>query len=436
MTDEASEPRTLEGWTSFLSDLNPDRIELGLGRVREVFSRLGLEPLGSLPVIEFAGTNGKGSTAALVATTLEEAGVPCGLYTSPHLLRFNERVRINGADVGDDQLCRAFSAVYRASRDGTFVPLTYFEYTTLAALWCFREAGVKALCLEIGLGGRLDAVNVMDADIAVIVSIGFDHMAILGDTLGKIAGEKAGIVKQGAAAAVCGRLPDEAMDVVEKRCRECGAPLFAQGRDFDFKKDGAKWRFTEKGWASRTLPQPLAPVECAAVAAEVLSRLGSVKKPLEAHGLWEAADRAFAKVCLPGRMQKVHSRPDVYFDVAHNVPAAAHLKAALDSRRVKGRRLAVCGMLRDKDVEGVLKILAPCFSSFYCATLHTGRGEDASRLCRALPASVRLVKSFDDVRGALSACLADADPDDEIVVFGSFVTVAEAASCGPEIFNR
>ena len=425
MTLQQGEPSTLEGWTSFLAGLNPDRIELGLGRVGEVFRRLHLDSLKALPTVEFAGTNGKGSTAALVAATLEEAGVPCGLYTSPHLLRFNERVVINGREAADADLCRGFSAVYRASHEGALVPLTYFEYTTLAALWCFREAGVKALCLEIGLGGRLDAVNIVDADIAAIVSIGFDHMAILGDTLGKIAHEKAGIIKEGAVAAVTGVLPSEAFEVVKARCAECSVPLCSQGRDFEFERRGDGFRFSDDAGA-HDLPSPLAPVECAAVASEIISRLPSVKKPLAAHELWDAASRALARTSLPGRMQKVRSKPDLYFDVAHNVPAAAHLKAALSARRPQGRRIAVCGMLRDKDVEGVLSVLAPCFSSFHCASLHCGRGEEASRLMRALPEGMARAE-HESVADALSSALFEAGPCDEVVVFGSFVTVAEAA---------
>lgn len=434
MTLQHGEPSTLEGWTSFLSDLDPDRIELGLGRVGEVFRRLSLGALSALPAVEFAGTNGKGSTAALVASTLEEAGVPCGLYTSPHLLRFNERVVINGKEASDAELCRGFSAVFRASHDGPFVPLTYFEYTTLAALWCFREAGVKALCLEIGLGGRLDAVNIVDADIAAIVSIGFDHMAILGDTLGKIAGEKAGIIKEGALAAVTGALPPEAFEVVRDRCSGRGVPLLSQGRDFEFERQGGGYRF-RNGAESHDLPSPLAPVECAAVAAEIISLLPSVRKPLAARDLWGAASRAFARTCLPGRMQKVRSKPDLYFDVAHNVPAAQHLRAALSARKVEGRRIAVCGMLRDKDVEGVLSVLAPCFSSFHCASLRCGRGEEASRLMRALPAGMARA-GHESVAQALSSALSEAGPCDEVVVFGSFVTVAEAARALGAPVNR
>ena len=425
MTLQPGEPSTLEGWTSFLSDLNPDRIELGLGRVGEVFKRMGLDSLRALPTVEFAGTNGKGSTAALVAATLEEAGVPCGLYTSPHLLRFNERVVMRGNEAADDELCQGFSAVYRASHEGAFVPLTYFEYTTLAALWCFREAGVKALCLEIGLGGRLDAVNIVDADIAAIVSIGFDHMAILGNTLGKIAHEKAGIIKQGAVAAVTGVLPSEAFEVVKARCAECTVPLCSQGRDFGFEKHDGGYRFTDAS-GSHDLPSPLAPVECAAVACEIISRLPSINKPFNASDLWKAASSALARTSLPGRMQKARSKPDVYFDVAHNVPAAQHLKAALSARRPQGRRIAVCGMLRDKDVEGVLSVLAPCFSSFHCASLHCGRGEESSRLMRALPEGMARAE-HESVAQALSSALLEAGPSDEIVVFGSFVTVAEAA---------
>ena len=438
MTPREALPGTLNEWVNFLSDLNPDHIELGLERVRTVLLRLKLDNLKNIPVIEFAGTNGKGSTAALVAATLDEAGIACGLYTSPHLHRFNERVRINGHDIDDVMLCDALSAVYEAANAQSPVSLTYFEYTTLAALWCFNAAKVRAMCLEIGLGGRLDAVNVIDADIAVIVSIGFDHMAILGNTLSKIAYEKVGIIKKGSVT-ITGELPPEAAAVVKSRCSELESPLFSQGEDFWFEKNGDGFCYRDKQKNVQNFPSPLVPVECAAVASAVISKLAGLKKLPESTELFMAERRVISRVCLPGRMQRVHQCPDVYFDVAHNVPAAEHLKKALLSRPKPKRRLAVVGMLRDKDIEGVLGILCGCFDAFYTATLHSGRGENAQRLQDALIKSgcrPSLVKSYDSVSSALKACVDEATPCDEIVVFGSFVTVSEASDCASEIFCR
>ncbi|MGN1281327.1 MAG: bifunctional folylpolyglutamate synthase/dihydrofolate synthase, partial [Succinivibrio sp.] len=187
-------PGSLETWLDYLNSINPEHMELGLDRVNVVLDKLNLSVLKSIPVVEVAGTNGKGSTAALIAGAINSSGLKAGLYTSPHLHRFNERINIASADVSDDLLCEALSSVYDAAGD---VPLTYFEYTTLAALVCFDRAGVDAAILEIGLGGRLDAVNALDADICVITSIGLDHTHILGNTIEKIAKEKAGIIKDG-----------------------------------------------------------------------------------------------------------------------------------------------------------------------------------------------------------------------------------------------
>ena len=433
-----AKPGSLKAWLDYLASLNPEHMELGLSRVREVFSRLKLDALKQLPIVEVAGTNGKGSTAALTAGALERSGVPAGLYTSPHLHRFNERIVAGGREISDEDLCQALSEVWDAVRAGEFVPLTYFEYTTLAAFVCFARAGVQALVLEIGLGGRLDAVNILDADIACIASVGLDHVKILGNTLAQIASEKAGIIKKGAMV-VSGLLPPEAREVVEAKAREGGAKLFASGRDFAACETPNALEY-EDGGKTRLYPLPKVPLECAPLALKILGLLGqgvSGKRPLAITP--EAVDGALSEVCLPGRMQLVHQKPDIYYDVAHNVPAAAHLKQALLRHQVKGRRYAVMGMLRDKDVEGVLRTLAPVFDGFFAASLHTGRGESAQRLEAALRSLERppaLVKSFEQVSEAYAACLRQCGPDDEIVVCGSFVTVTEASDFEKQAFSQ
>lgn len=433
-----SKPGSLKAWLDYLQELNPEHMELGLERIKRVFERLHLDALQKLPIVEVAGTNGKGSTAALIAASLRFSGIKCGLYTSPHLHRFNERVCIDGEEVADEDLCQAFSLVYDAAHQDPLVKLTYFEYTTLAALLCFAKAEVQVLVLEIGLGGRLDAVNVLDADIAVITSIGFDHTRILGNTLEKIAGEKAGIIKA-EAQVVCGILPEEAMHSVMSRCNNMQAKLYAQGRDF-VTATGQNVTFAEKDpsgddCVSWTFPLPKIPYECVGIALKAL-------RLLQDRGLnitYDAVSLAVAKTELKGRMQKVHTSPDIYFDVAHNLPAAEHLVKTLSSHIVEGKHLCVIGMLADKDIEGVLHTLAGFFDAFYVASLHTGRGERKDRLVAALLASKcpkSAVKSYENVKDAFKACFDEASPDDEITVCGSFVTVTEASDCALEIFGQ
>lgn len=433
-----SKPGSLKAWLDYLQELNPEHMELGLERIKCVFERLHLGALQKLSVIEVAGTNGKGSTAALIAASLRLSGIKCGLYTSPHLHRFNERVCIDGEEASDEALCRAFSLVYDAACQEPLIKLTYFEYTTLAAFLCFADAKVQVLVLEIGLGGRLDAVNVLDAEIAIITSIGFDHTRILGNTLEKIAFEKAGIIKSGAQV-ICGILPKEAMQSISLRCKDMQAKLYEQGRDF-VTTIGQNVTFTQREPAgddavSWTFPLPKIPYECVGVALQALCLLKNRGLDIS----YDKVTQAIATTVLKGRMQKVHSSPEVFFDVAHNLPAAKHLVTSLSAHIVEGRRLCVIGMLADKDIEGVLHTLAGFFDAFYVASLHTGRGEGKERLVAALltskyPSSA--VKSYENVKDAFKACFDEASPDDEITVCGSFVTVTEASDCALEIFGQ
>lgn len=430
-----AKPGSLGAWLQYLADLNPEHMELGLERVRTMVNRLNLRKWRGATIIEVAGTNGKGSTAALIAGALNRSKISTGLYTSPHLHRFNERVSIDGKDVEDDELAAAFSAVWDAARQDEFVPLTYFEYTTLAALVCFKKHRVRVLVLEVGLGGRLDAVNVLNAQIAVITSIGLDHTHILGNTLRDIATEKAGIIKN-AALVVTGELPREADIVVSSKARAEHACIARAGSEFFTNPNKARTSFEYVvDDSSYSLPYPKVPFECAGIAVTVLAEL-------QGRGFRipdDALNSALTEVSLPGRMQLVHKRPAVYLDVAHNPPAAEHLKNTLKEHKIKGRRLMVLGMLKDKDIESVVRILSDTAERFYVASLHTGRGETHLRLENAFlscaVASDR-VKSFETVAEAFSCCLADATPDDEILVCGSFVTVTEAADKIAELKNN
>ena len=438
MTENLSvKNRSLQEWLGYLEGIDPNRIELGLNRVKVVAAKLNLLKIAAY-TIEVAGTNGKGSTAALIAGALNKSGIKTGLYTSPHLHVFTERVNIGGKNVDEALLCKAFYAVYEAAEQ-CGVSLTYFEYTTLAAFYCFKAENVQAVVLEIGLGGRLDAVNVVDADIAVITSIGFDHTALLGNTLAKIAYEKAGIIKKGAAACVVGKVDFEALNVIEAKAKAENVPLFCEDRDFnaDFSDYGFWYK---QGNRSDFYPLPKIPYICAASSITVLNLL----KNLGADITVSAVNSALKTVSLPGRMQKICSFPTIYFDVAHNPPAALHLKQSLSNLpQTKGIKRAVVGMLKDKDIESVLHILKDSFDMWYVASLPGARGQSKERLKDALEQELgknavfcNKIKDYSCVKDALHAAVDEAHAEDTIIVFGSFVTVGEAGDCVDTIVKR
>lgn len=416
--------KPLKSWLDFLSGISPDHMELGLERVSTVLDRLGLRKCWQIPVVEVAGTNGKGTVCALMAAALERSGIRCALYTSPHLLAFNERIVCGGRMIEDGELTEAFARVHEAC--GSDIRLTYFEYATAAALYFFKKARPEVLVLEVGLGGRLDAVNALDADIALITSIGFDHMAILGSTLSEIAAEKAGIIKPHSQV-VCGLLGPEACAVIERRCAQLGVVLQLEGRDFSGGiASGECWYREQGGEGVLKLPLPASPACCVPAALKALGLLRQRGLAVSA----QAVRAAVAETVLPGRMELVHRRPMVFLDVAHNVPASAHLARVLAGRACPGRRLCVCGMLRDKDIEGVMGQLVSVFARFYVCTLHTGRGAPGERLKQALLASgapAAAVQVLDTPEVALEVALADAASGDELTVCGSFVTVAAAS---------
>jgi dihydrofolate synthase/folylpolyglutamate synthase len=412
----------LEAWLDWQQRLHPSTIELGLERVGRVLARMEWRR-PDLPVVTVGGTNGKGSTVALLDSVLRAAGHRVGTFTSPHLVDYRERIRLDGATVGAPALMAAFERIADALGPDS---LTYFEFNTLAALLLFEQAGLDALVLEVGLGGRLDAVNVVDADVAVVASVGLDHMDYLGPDVESIGHEKAGIFRAGRPA-IFGT-PDPPRSVREEAAR-IGAELFVRGERFDDRpRDDGRWDFLVDGTVVlEALPNPALPgrvqVGNAATALLALTRLAR-RLPLTR----AAIERGLREVALPGRFHRV---PDArgfewVLDVAHNPNAASVLAENLRETPVPGRTLAVCGMLADKDVPGVVATLRQSISAWYAATAEGPRAIEAQELTRRAKTAGIEMRPAGDVATAMRLAAADARRGDRVVVFGSFHTVGPA----------
>ncbi|HEX6138226.1 MAG TPA: bifunctional tetrahydrofolate synthase/dihydrofolate synthase [Casimicrobiaceae bacterium] len=420
-----NEPRTLADWLAYVETLHPKAIALGLDRVSSVAARLAIRI--DCPVITVGGTNGKGSTCAMLEAIYRHAGFRTGLYMSPHLTRFNERVRIAGGEATDAALVDSFEAVdaARASAPGGAgpTPLTYFEFGTLAALRLFSRARLDVLILEVGLGGRLDAVNVVDADVAVITTVDIDHVDYLGTTRDDIGREKAGIFRA-ARQAICGD-PDPPPSLTD-RAAALGAPLWRVGRDYTYAAEGAQWRYQGPGGPRYGLPIPaLRGAHQLGNAATALAAIDALRERLPAPA--GAVRDGLVGVELPGRFQVLPGRPTIVLDVAHNPHAARVLADALFAMGFHPRTFAVFGMLGDKDIEGVVAALAPRIDAWYVAPLPGPRGAPAERLESALlGAGVGrdAIRVFADVGRAFDAACGDAHEADRIAAFGSFLTVA------------
>jgi dihydrofolate synthase / folylpolyglutamate synthase len=409
--------RTLNEWLAWMETLHPREIELGLVRVNEVRDRLGLtQP--AFAVITVTGTNGKGSTVAMLEHSLHAAGYRVGAYTSPHLINYNERVRIATEAVSDAGLCAAFERVEAARAD---TPLTYFEFGTLAAIDLFRRHNVEIAILEVGLGGRLDAVNAWDADVAIVSSVGIDHTDWLGPDRESIGREKAGVYRA-QRCAICGD-PDPPESLLQV-AGQVGARLLRVHRDFDFERlpEGWTWRALDNMHAG--LPYPsmrgdyqLYNAACVLMALDCIADRFPVTRADIRAGLLNAV--------LPGRFQTLPGRPVRVLDVAHNAQAAEALARTLGAQHVAGRTIAVCGMLRDKPIVDVLRILAPLVSRWHVAGLGGARATSTGDMRAALAAAgVREdVGLHADIEQAYVAALTEANENDRIVVFGSFHTV-------------
>ncbi|MDO4907565.1 bifunctional tetrahydrofolate synthase/dihydrofolate synthase [Neisseria sp.] len=422
--------KTLNDWLSHLETAHSaGLIDMGLSRVGEVKNTMRLEP--QCPVVVVAGTNGKGSVCAFLTQIYRQAGFKVGTLTSPHLLKYNERICINGEPVSDEAITASFERI-EAARGG--ISLTYFEFNTLAAVDIFMRENVDVMVLEVGLGGRLDAVNVFDADCAVVTSVDLDHQSFLGDTIEAVGYEKAGVFRSGKPA-VCGQNPPP--ESLRRHAESIGANLLLAKRDFGFSRlEQQQWSFHFHPDAAsgrsdglkrnrNALPVPalrgacqLGNAACALAVIECLNHhlpidIGSIK-------------RGLLLVHNPGRFQVLPGRPLTILDVAHNPHAARALRQGLVALPFAEKRTAVFSILADKDSDGVIDIVKDQFDQWYIAPLHLPRGMSAAEIEKKLNrCGIDAVHSFDNIQTAYQAALAQAGENDRITVFGSFHTVAE-----------
>jgi dihydrofolate synthase/folylpolyglutamate synthase len=414
--ESAPKPQSLKDWLAYLERIHPAAIAMGLERVARVRDAMSLAL--PCPVITVGGTNGKGSVCALLDAVLRAAGYRTGLYTSPHLLRYNERVRVAGREAEDRELVESFARI-EAVRGGTL--LTYFEFGTLAAVDVFAREGVDVAILEVGLGGRLDAVNAFEPDCAVVTTVDLDHMEYLGRDRESIGREKAGIFRKGVPA-VCGD-EDPPAPVLE-HARSVGAPLLLRGRDYGYGEQATQWQFWSPAGKRASLPHPaLRGAYQLANAATSLMALETLRDRLPVD--MGAIRRGLVEVQLPGRFQVLPGRPLTVLDVGHNPHAARGLAASLRNLPAGGRTYAVFSMLADKDIEGVASAMKESVDEWLVAGLDVPRGAGADRMAAALAAAgvTVPVSAFDTPVLAHREALRRAGQNDKILVFGSFHTV-------------
>ncbi len=423
--------RTLAEWLTLQESVHPKTIDMGLARVASVARALGIDQ-PACPVITVGGTNGKGSTVTHIEAFLRAGGVTTGMFTSPHFIRYNERICINGQEVGDAELVAAFERIEQSRGDTT---LTFFEYNALAALWIFADRAVESMVLEVGLGGRLDATNLVAADAGVVCSIGFDHRDWLGDTLELIGAEKAGIFRPGRPAVLgTSDMPRSVFDAIDR----IGARPIVAGRDFTWRVDRDRWSYDGVRWTLRDLPPSAlagaiqyrnAATALAAVEALGADRLGA-RFELDAR----AAGGALGSVRLAGRFQIVPgsggSGPAEWIlDIAHNEPAARIFAEHVRERPkpcAGGRTLAVIGILADKDAPEIVAALRPLVDHWVVCGLRGARGVSAEHLAQRLQLPADAVTLATSVEKGCEAARAAATPADRVIVFGSVYTVGPA----------
>lgn len=416
--------KNLDDWLNWQETLNPKEIDLGLGRIVDVLARAGLSPRLDCPVITVAGTNGKGSVVAMIEAIAAASGMKVCSYTSPHFINYNERIRINLQPVDDQSLCMAFEYIDQARSD---IPLTYFEFGTLAAAKIFRQQKPDLVVLEVGLGGRLDAVNSIDPDVSVITTIDIDHTDWLGGDRESIAREKAGIFRK-AGQAVCGDAcpPDSLYQIAE----ETGTGLFVLQRDYSIESEESGWTLNSPVKSHKALPFPalkgnfqLGNAATAIVALQLLGERAALQP-----GSIEAGLR---QVGLRGRFETVHNRPLIQVDVAHNPQAATALAQQLENSKPDngGRRYALLAMLEDKDIEQVVDSLAGQVDSWLLAGLpDISRGLSVEKLqkrVRPLLADAK-IQTVGTVEQGCDKLLKQMTDTDRAIIFGSFYTVSAA----------
>ncbi|WP_229620496.1 bifunctional tetrahydrofolate synthase/dihydrofolate synthase [Vibrio parahaemolyticus] len=395
-------------WLDYLSNIHSSAIDLGLDRVQAVATKANLTKPAPT-VITVAGTNGKGSTCALMEAILLDAGYSVGVYSSPHLIRYNERVRINGVDVEDVKHCEAFDYVEKQRGD---ISLSLFEFGTLAALRIFQVENVDVVLLEVGLGGRLDATNVVDHDVSVITSLAIDHVDWLGDDINVIGFEKAGIYRAGKPA-ICGQpLPPA---TVAAHADDIGAEFFQVGIQFDYALTEKGWKWSSGAFALEDLPLPSLPLPNAATA---LMALGASELQITDINIVNGLNNAR----LAGRMQVLQHEPEIVLDVAHNPHSAEYLVEKVKTQYAGKTIHVVIAMLHDKDIKATLAALKPIATHWYPASLTGPRAATADELCQYLPQGQ---VQFQTPVEAFESALSSAASNDVVLVAGSFHTVGE-----------
>lgn len=406
--------RTLADWLCYIEQSHPiEKIELGLQRVSDVARRGNLAALPG-KVVLIAGTNGKGTTARTLEQLLLVQGYRVGVYSSPHLLRFNERLRLNGQDVADNAWVEAFQLVEQLRQD---IPLTYFEFTTLVAFAILRAEQPDFCLIEVGLGGRLDATNIVEPDISVVTTVDLDHQAFLGPDRETIGREKAGVFRP-AKIAVCGDLqPPQSIAAVAE---STGAKLLQLNRDYHYQQTADSWQWQGLRQQRHQLPLPQVPMQNVATSLTVLEQLEVLPDS-------ELLQQEISRLCLPGRMQWLRQQPAVLLDVAHNPQSAAYLAAQLQRLKPGYRRVyALVGMLKDKDLTQALLPLTTCVDEWHLVSLPGVRGAASELLAAALQGVAPAARAVQhpELAEAYRQVLATAAQQDLVVVFGSFVTVA------------
>ncbi len=406
---------SLDDWLRQLEQMQPDRIELGLSRISQVAVLAGLDE-ADCRIVTVAGTNGKGSTVAYIAGLLATQNLSVGVYTSPHFIDFNERIVVDGQRVTANELCEAFALVDRVRAD---ISLTYFEFTTLAAMYCFKQRKVDVAVMEVGLGGRLDAVNAWDSDVACVTSVGIDHVDWLGDDREQIGFEKASIARAGCTL-VCG---DSAPpDSVASTALEIGATLLQIGEDFEYRQQEDRWTYQDAE-VSLSLPAPVIPGAWAFSNASVA--VCATRQLLGYYLTEKDIASVVQSISIAGRMQVAeYQSVPVLLDVAHNADAADLLSAYLTARPVQGKTIAVFSCMQDKDIDAILQKMHSSIDGWCIAELDLPRAVDSTLLASAL-ASVGAdpVDVFATVTTAFEQAVAQSSTGDRVVVFGSFHVV-------------
>lgn len=403
----------LTSWLHYIKTLHAKEIDLGLQRIRQVAQDLQVLTLPAYKIV-VAGTNGKGSCVAILAAIYRAAGLRVGAFMSPQLLRFNDQIQIQGVEVTDAALCEAFAAIEQARAT---ISLTYFEWTTLAALWLFKQAALDIIILEVGMGGQDDAVNIIDADTAIITSIAIDHTAFLGHTRAEIAQHKAGILRK-QRPIICGD-PDPP-GVIKNKADALQAPFYQVGIDYHYSIQDRQWQWQHAAQVYSQLPLPQLDISAAAHALMAIT-VQQDHLPVAINFVEQGLQQAF----LAGRFQRLQTEPTVILDVAHNVAACQHLFHKLKQLNLTKSLRIVVAMLKDKDIENSLACFLPEAQHWYVANLPPPRGADASRLSDYLSGQgITEVQVFATVTDAYHTCITDATAGDVVVIFGSFYTVA------------